>query len=106
MDLTESAGDVIFGQAMSWIGEYPFSGAHFDQIAQMKIGGALGDPGSLLHRMGDDNDRVLGPQFGDQLLDFGGGDRIERRAWFIHQNDLRAHRNCPGDTEALLLTAG
>jgi hypothetical protein len=33
--------------------------ADFDQVAQVKIGGALGDAGGLLHGVGDDDDGVL-----------------------------------------------
>lgn len=37
----ETAGDVILGQLMARVGEDPFGGADLDQVAQMKVRGAL-----------------------------------------------------------------
>ena len=35
-----------------------------------------------------------------------GGDRVERRARLVHEDDLGLHGDGPGDAEALLLAAG
>jgi hypothetical protein len=56
--------------------------------------------------MGDDDDRELLAQFGDQFLDLGGGDGVKGRTGFIHQDHLGTDGNGPGDAEALLLAAG
>ena len=50
--------------------------------------------------------QIILPQLVDQLLDLGGGDRIERRARLVHQDDVGIDRHGAGDDEALLLTAG
>ena len=44
-------------------------------------------------------------QLVDQLLDLGGGDRVERRAGLVHQQHLRLDRERAGDAEPLLLAA-
>ena len=48
----------------------------------------------------------LGAQLVDQLLDMGGGDRVERRAGLVHQDHLGADRDRARDAQALLLAAG
>jgi hypothetical protein len=53
--------------------------------------------------VGDDRDRVAPAQLVDQLLDPGGGDRIERRAGLVHQDHLGIDRDRPRDAQALLL---
>ena len=66
----------------------------------------LGHPGRLLHVVGDDHDRHLGPELGDRLLDPAGRGRVERRARLVHQQHLGADGQGPGDAQPLLLTAG
>ena len=72
----------------------------------MEVGGALGHAGRLLHGMRDDDDGIQRPQLIDQLLDLGGGDGVQRRAGFIHEDDFRIHGDGAGDAQPLLLTAG
>ena len=50
--------------------------------------------------------REVLPQLVDQLLDPGGGDRVERRARLVHQDDFRVDRDRAGDAQPLLLAAG
>ena len=64
------------------------------------------DARRLLHVVGDDDDRVVGLQLVDQLLDLGGRDRIERRARLVEQDDLGLDRHGAGDAQPLLLAAG
>ena len=40
----------------------------------------------------------------DEVLDLGGGDGVERRAGFVHEEDLGFDGEGPGDAEALLLS--
>ena len=50
--------------------------------------------------------REVLPQLVDQLLDPGGGDRVERRARLVHQDHFGIDRDGAGDAQALLLAAG
>ena len=72
----------------------------------MEEGGPLRHARRLLHVMGDDGDRITAAQLVDQLLDLGGGDRVERRAGLVHQDHFRIDRDGAGDAQALLLAAG
>ena len=47
----------------------------------------------------------LRAQFVDQFLDLRRGDRVERRAGFVHQQHLGRGRDGAGDAQALLLAA-
>ncbi len=50
-----------------------------------------------------DDDGILLLELLDQLLDLERGDRVQRRAWLIHQDDLRLDRQRARDAQALLL---
>ena len=73
---------------------------------RLKNAGVVGDAGGLLHVVGDDDDRVLGLQLVDQVLDRRGRDRVERRARLVHQQHLRLDGDRAGDAEPLLLATG
>ena len=90
----------------SRVGEDLVGRAFLDQIAEMEERGALRYARGLLHRVGDDDDAVVLLQLVDQLLDLGGGDRVERRARLVHQDHFGADGDGPGDAQALLLAAG
>src|SRR5690606_39169384 len=102
----ETAGDIGFGELVLGVGEHLFSIVHLDQLAQVEIGGAPGNPRRLLHGVGDDGDGVVLGQLGDQLLDARGGDGIEGRAGLVHEDHLGADGDGAGDAQALLLAAG
>ena len=53
--------------------------------------------------MGDNDDGVAALQVLDQLLDPRGGDRVERGARLVHQDDFGADGDGAGDAQALLL---
>ena len=59
----------------------------------------------LEHVVGDQDDGDIGGQVGDELLDLGRGDGVERRARLVHEQHLGLHRQGPGDAEPLLLAA-
>ena len=61
---------------------------------------------SLLHVVSHDDDREVGLEFGDQFLDFEGGDGIEGGAGFVHQEDFGSNGDGAGDAQSLLLAAG
>ena len=71
----------------------------------MEEGGALRDAGRLLHRVGDDDDAERLLELLHQGLDAGRGDRVERRAGLVHQQDLGVHRDGARDAQSLLLAA-
>ena len=56
--------------------------------------------------MRDDDDGEIFLQFGDQLLDAHGGDGIESRAGFVHEQHFRTVGDGAGDAKALHLSAG
>src|SRR5581483_4267590 len=73
-----------------------------DQEQGATVGQALG----LLHVMGDDDDRDLVLDGAHGLLHDAGADRVQGGARLVHQEDLGAEGEGPGDAEALLLPAG
>ena len=56
--------------------------------------------------MGDDNNSITVFQIHRKFFYFHGGNRIQGAGGFVHQQDLRFHRQSPGNAETLLLTAG
>ncbi len=60
----------------------------------------------LLQVVGHDGDRVFLLELQHQLFDAAAGDRIERRARLVHQQQLRLDRDRARDAQTLLLTAG
>src|SRR5262245_21678442 len=92
-DLAEAAGDVVLRAAIARSGEHLARGVELDQLAEIHEGGEVGDARRLLHVVGDDHDRVVLLELVDQLLDLGGGDRVERRARLVEQDHLWPHRH-------------
>ena len=82
-------------------GPLPF-GADVDREERRHVRDACG----LLHVVRDDDDRVLLLQVLHEVLDAGRCDRVEGRAWLVHQDDVRLDRDGACDAQALLLTAG
>src|SRR3954454_1029553 len=82
----EASGDVGLGGLLLGVAEDLAGGVHLDEptgfagAGEVEEGGVLGDTRGLLHVVGDDHDRVLAAQLVDEVLDRGGGDRVERRA--------------------------
>src|SRR6185436_13132248 len=105
-DLAEAAGDVVLRASIAGRGEHLARGVELDQLAQIHEGGEIGDARRLLHVVGDDHDRVVLFELVDQLLDLGGGDRVERRARLVEQYDLGLDRDRARDTQPLLLPTG
>src|SRR6202011_3190357 len=85
----ESARDVVLGAPLTRRSKHLAGQVKLDELAEIHEGSEVGNPGGLLHVVGDDHDRVVVLEFVDQLLNFGGGDRIERRARLVQQNNLR-----------------
>src|SRR4029079_13530651 len=87
--LAESAGDILFCLALCGVGEDFRGRVDFDEVAEVKKRGAIRAAAGLLHVVSDNDDRVLRFQLPDQLLDFGGRDRVESGTRFVHEHDLR-----------------
>lgn len=75
------------------------------QSAGEEDGCLIGDSSRLLHVVGDDDDRIVFDEFVDQILDFRGGNGVERRGRFVHQEHLRVRRDGSSNAESLLLPA-
>src|SRR6516162_4647003 len=102
----EAAGDVVLGAPVRGRGEHLARGVELDQLAEIHEGGIIRDARRLLHVVGHDGDGVIVLELVDQLLDLGGGDRVERRAGLVEQDHFRLDRHGAGDAQALLLAAG
>src|SRR5262245_45199676 len=87
--LAEAAGDVVLGFLAGRLDEDRVGRAVLDQLAEVHVGGEVGDARRLLHVVGDDHDRVVVLQLVDQLFDARGGDRVERRARLVEQQHFR-----------------
>ena len=77
-----------------------------DEFSQVHEARVVADAGSLLHVVGDDHDSIFVFQFFDQLFNLESRNRIQGRAGFVHQDDLRIDRNGPGNADTLGLAAG
>src|SRR6056297_1255453 len=101
--LSNPSGDVAFGAAVFGVCENLRRIAVFHEVAQVKERGFLADARGLLHRVGHDHNGVVLAQFVDQFLDLGGGDRVQRGAGFVHQQNLGFGGDGTRDAQALLL---
>ena len=72
-------------------------------MAQVHEGGRIRHARGLLHVVRHDHDRIILLEVKDEVFDFRGRDRIERRARLVHQEDLRLRRKGARDAEPLLL---
>ena len=81
-------------------------GTELDQVALVEEGRVVGDARRLLHVVRDDHDRVAPLELLHELLDLGGGDRVDRRARLVHEDHLGLDGDRAGDAEPLLLAAG
>src|SRR6516162_309367 len=102
----EAAGDVVLGAPVRGRGEHLARGVELDQLAEIHEGGIIRDARRLLHVVGHDGDGVIVLELVDQLLDLGGGDRVERRAGLVEQDHFWLDHHGAGDAQALLLAAG
>src|SRR5476651_1509165 len=101
----ETSGDVVLRAAVFRICENESRRIKFDHFTKIHERREIGYARRLLHVVRDDHNRIVVFQFVDQLFDLCGGDRIERRARLVQQDNLGFDRNCTGDTQPLLLSA-
>src|SRR3982750_1439321 len=100
-----AAGNIVLGAPLARVREDLRRFAVLDQLAEVKECGALRNPRGLLHVVSDDRDRIAAAKLVDQLLDFRGGDRVERRAGLVHQDHLGIDGDCASYAQPLLLSA-
>src|SRR5688572_997225 len=86
--LAEPAGDVVLRSLVAGVREQPPRDPELDELAQQQEAGVVGDPGGLLHVVGHDHDGVAVLELQHELLDLGGGDRIEGGARLVHQQHV------------------
>src|SRR5437870_4211289 len=98
---TEPSRDVVFRLFLRRAGENSASGVEFNQLAEIKERGEIGDARGLLHVVGNDDNGVILLQFQNQVLDFRRRERVEGGSRFVHQQHLRLHGQGAGDAEAL-----
>src|SRR5262245_21109585 len=104
--LSEPARDVVLRQLVLGFGEHVRGHPVLHEPAQPEERRAVRDPGGLLEVVGHDDDRVLLLELVDQLLDLQGRDGVEGGAGLVHEEDLRLHRDRPGDAATLHLSPG
>ena len=75
-------------------------------MSTAKKSGLIGDPLGLLHVVGHDGHGIFFFKLHHQLFDLAGGNGIEGRARFVHEQHLRFGGNRSGNAKALLLSAG
>src|SRR5215472_476021 len=95
----DPAGDVGLGAAVPRVVEDLLGPAVLDEDAGAGVallvaehgeeGGAVADPGGLLHVVRDDDDRVFRLDRVHQVLDGRRRDRVERRAGLVHEDHVR-----------------
>src|SRR6266568_6924210 len=102
---TEASGHIIFGLFLRRVGKDFFRRVELNQLAQKKESCKIGNARGLLHIVGDNDDGVILLQLKDQILNLRRGQRVERRAGLVHQNDFRLIRDRPRDAESLHLAA-
>ena len=76
-----------------------------DKLPGIQEGGQVRGAGRLLHIMRHQHDCVTGLEVQQELFDTRGRNRIERRARFVHQQDLGLDRQRARHAQALLLAA-
>src|SRR6516165_8739788 len=102
----EPAGDVILRAPVARRSENPARRVELHEIAEIHESREVGHTSRLLHIVRHDRDRVVDLELVDQFFDLGGGDRIERRARFVEQDNLGLDRYRACDAQPLLLAAG
>ena len=95
----------------------PLSGTrqrHFENFADMRCGAVghhndtIGQKNRLVDVMSDHQHGVaeLGVDRHHRILQMRAGQRVERAEWLVEEEDLRLHRQRPGEADALLHAAG
>src|SRR5436189_56785 len=89
MGLSKPSGDVVLRLLLLRLDEQLVGHAVLDQLAEVHVGGEVRDARRLLHVVRHDQDGDALLEIVDQLLDQGGGDRVERRGRLVEQQQFR-----------------
>src|SRR5690554_433771 len=76
--LAEAPSDIFFGALYARAREDRRGLIVFDELTHIEEGRIIADARCLLHRVRDDDDRIILLQLADELFDARGGDGIER----------------------------
>src|SRR5258706_3719052 len=101
----EAPGDVIFGFALLWPREDLRCFTLFNNTPRKEKDGAIRDPPCLLHVVCHDDNRIVALEGRHELFDLQRGDRVQRRGWLVHQQDLWLDGQGARDAQTLLLAA-
>src|SRR6267142_4474247 len=102
----EAASNVILGGLVLGLDEDGVGGIELDHLSEIHVGSEVRHARGLLHIVGHDQYRDLVLQVGDEFLDAGGGNRIQRGSRFVEEQYFGFGRQCARDAHALLLAAG
>ena len=103
LDLADPTGNIAFGPVVLRVGEDLVGIVVLNKVAKVEERRLLADPARLLHRVRDDDNRVVIAQLVNQFFNLRSCDRVKRRAGFVHQQNFGFRRNGPGDAQTLLL---
>lgn len=90
---------------MAGTGEQIGRGGFLEESSVEEETGAVGDAQRLLDVVGGHDEGATGSEFGEEVFDARGGERVEGRAGFIEQQHFGLNREGAGNAEALLLAA-
>src|SRR5450432_360246 len=103
--LAKAARDVVFRPLVRRLREEYVSSIELDELTHVEEGGVVGDARRLLHVVRHDDDRIVGRDLVDELLDVRRRDGVQRRGRLVHEQHLGLDGERARDAEALLLTA-
>src|SRR5215470_14994259 len=103
--LTIAASHVILGLFLRGIREDRSSSIELDQFSEVEKASKVGNASSLLHVMRNDHDRKFVSKLTNQIFYLACCDRIQSRAWLIHQENGRLVGNRPRNAKTLHLAA-
>src|ERR1019366_10252929 len=104
--LPKPAGNVVFCLLLAWILENRVGRAELNHLAKKEEAGKIRDARRLLHVVGHNHNRGFRLEGKQEVLNLSRRNRVQRRARFIQQKHLGFHRQCTGDAQPLLLSAG
>lgn len=83
----QTSGDVGFREFVFRVAEDVHGVCALDDFAFVKEGGFVSDAFGLLHVMGNNDKGELTAELGDEVLNAGSGDGVQRSAGLVHEKD-------------------
>src|SRR5258706_6778624 len=103
---SEAPGNVRLSTRIARSREQLRRRTELDQLTRQQECGEVANACRLLHVMRHDHDCAKVLQLHQQFLNFRRADRVQRRARFVQQQNLRLHRQRARDAQPLLLSTG